>query len=591
MATNLNLDSISVDQRGRVSFSGLGTGIDLQGTVDSIIAAKRIPIDRIEQRIGERESRIRALQEFDILTRILGDAAKKLEGAVTFDGAGDIFAAKQVFATSSRTDSAIASDAGDLLGVSVTNAAQATGHSIEIEQTATAHKVASDTVGSDLDTALGLAGEIDVNGRAITIAAGDDLLDIRDRINAANKGADATGVRASVVSISDSSHVLILTADDTGTDASLTLGDTSGNVLESLGVLDAGGALENELQAAANARFAVDGLATTIERQSNTIDDVFTGVTLSLFKAEVGTTVEIDVERDLNQVKQAVVGFVDAYNAVRTFINQQALTDVPVDDESGAGILAGTSVLSDARARLAGAIGAAVDGEDPTFAVLAQIGITIQGPGEVADPLLANTLEIDETTLDEALLNDPDGVRSLFAFGMSSSSSNVVLVGFDGNTGFSEGGYSLNVAYSGGAVTSANLGGAADGSGNGTIEVKGSVLTVVDGPAKGLKLLFRGTGPASDVRVDLSVGVGAKMSHASRSLVDDLDGLFDAEVDSLDAQNIRGQERIAQMEERLERERERLLERFAAMEAALASMNRLIESLRNQIESAFGDRS
>ena len=43
------------------------------------------------------------------------------------------------------------------------------------------------------------------------------------------------------------------------------------------------------------------------------------------------------------------------------------------------------------------------------------------------------------------------------------------------------------------------------------------------------------------------------------------------------------------MEERLERERERLLERFVAMETALATMNRLLDSLRQQIDSAFNN--
>ena len=80
------------------------------------------------------------------------------------------------------------------------------------------------------------------------------------------------------------------------------------------------------------------------------------------------------------------------------------LDDTTKVPEDGAGILAGTTALSDARSQLAAAIGAAVDATDPTFAVLAQIGITLQGLGQVSDPTLANTLEIDETKLDEALL-------------------------------------------------------------------------------------------------------------------------------------------------------------------------------------------
>ena len=81
-------------------------------------------------------------------------------------------------------------------------------------------------------------------------------------------------------------------------------------------------------------------------------------------------------------------------------------------------------------------------------------------------------LDVDETKLDD-LLNRIDAVRELFAFEMSSSSPDVVLLGFDRDTRYSASGYQLNVAYAGGAITSANLGGAADGS-DGSISVNGN---------------------------------------------------------------------------------------------------------------------
>jgi flagellar hook-associated protein 2 len=484
MATELNLDSLVVGQNGRAFFNGLSSGIDIQGAVDALIKAKRIPIDRMEQRIAGHELKMAALSDTRTLALGLRDAVAKLRGAISFDGASDIFEAKQTFATSTRTDSQSPSQAAELIGVSVTNAAQAANHSIEVLQVATAHKVASAGVAGAAGDALGLAGSFEINGRTIAIDAADSLIELRDRINAANSGDDATGVTASIVSISASEHVLVLTADETGTDASIGAADTAGGVLQSLGVLDGGGAFADELQAAQNATIRVDGLAAVIERQGNTIDDVFSGVTLSLFKAEAGTTVQLDVERDLSQIKQAIVDFVGAYNDLRSFLNLQAQTDVPEDDETGAGILAGTSSLSDIRARLAASIGAAVQGDDPIFSVLAEIGITFQGAAQTGDPLSANTLKIDEARLDEALLNETEAVRELFAFGLSSSNSNVVLVGFNGNTSYSAGGYQLNVAYAGGSIVSANVGGPADGSDDGSASVQGNVLTVLQGGAE-----------------------------------------------------------------------------------------------------------
>ena len=589
MATNLNLDSLTVDKSGRVSFSGLGSGIDIQGTVDAIVAAKRVPIDRIEQRISDSELKIAAWQDLDRLARALKSAVERLRGAVSFDGSADIFEAKQAFATTSRSDSQTPSAAADIVGVTVTNAAQATSHSVQVQQIAAAHKVASTSISGALDDALALSGSFTLNGQTITVDAGDSLLDLRDRINAANTGADATGATASIVSISASEHVLILTADATGTLATISAAESGGSVLQDLGLVDGGGGFQNQLQEPLDAELLVDGLGTTIVRQSNTIDDVFAGVTLSLFKAEPGTTINLDVERDLNQVKNAIVDFVDAYNELRSFINQQSLTDVPEDDETGAGILAGTSALTETRARLSAAVGAAVDGTDPTFAVLAQIGISFRSAGQVADPLLASTLAIDETKLDDALLNQTDAVRGLFAFELSSSSADAVLVGFDGSTSFSANGYTLNVAYAGGAIVSANVDGPADGSDDGSVVVNGKVLKVVAGGAQGLQLLYTGTSAASGIRLDLSVGIGAKMYGALDALVDDTSGLIANEIGALEGQNQLGQDRVERMQERLERERERLLERFVAMETALTTMNRLLDSLRQQIDSAFNN--
>ena len=89
------------------------------------------------------------------------------------------------------------------------------------------------------------------------------------------------------------------------------------------------------------------------------------------------------------------------------------------------------------------------------------------------------------------------------------------------------------------------------------------------------------------MQLDLSVGIGAKLYASVDALIDEGSGLIANEIDVLEGQNKLGQARVERMEERLDRERDRLLERFTAMEAALATMNRLLESLRQQIDAAF----
>ena len=73
----------------------------------------------------------------------------------------------------------------------------------------------------------------------ITVSSTDSLQDIRDRINNANTGASGTGVGATIVQTSATEFILVLTADDTGTDMIIT--DT-GSVLSGLGISSTNGA-------------------------------------------------------------------------------------------------------------------------------------------------------------------------------------------------------------------------------------------------------------------------------------------------------------------------------------------------------------
>ncbi len=95
------------------------------GIVENIIAAKRIPIDTIETRIDANTDKITALGELRTLLGSLKDSLAKLRGTMTVGNTSDVFSAKQVFATTSRTDGATPSAAANLLAVNVTNSATA----------------------------------------------------------------------------------------------------------------------------------------------------------------------------------------------------------------------------------------------------------------------------------------------------------------------------------------------------------------------------------------------------------------------------------------------------------------------------------
>lgn len=589
MVAGLNSANLVVDSSGRVTLGTGTSGIDLKGTIDAMMAAKRIPADRLETSINTNTEKLAKLSEMRGLAQSLQDAVGKLRGAISLDGSGNIFRNRSTFASTSRVDGGAPSAAGSILGVTVSNTASLGSHEIEVKQTARAHKIASSAFASQ-STAVGVSGSFTVGSTSISVTATDTLADIRDRINNANTGTSPTGITASIVSATASQNYLVLTKDEAGSSMSVT---DAGTVLSGLGISsDHGSTFSNVLQTAQKAQFYADGLLDTtnknyestvqigttgqlgsngtirfndgsttldlnyttgqtletlasninanvtlqgmgisaelvqegagyrlavltsgaaftmtesgggsvidslgidnarllLERNSNTISDLFAGTTLTLYQAEPGTTIKLDIERDLSAVKTAIQDFVTAYNSLRVFVNTENKAD-PATGLKGkdSGPLYGNPAMNDIRARLANIIGLGTSGVTNDFSALAQIGIRLVDNNSVDDVLKKDTLEINSIKLDSVLLSNPEDVRRLFTFDFSSSDPNLVLLGWSSNTRYSETGYTLNLGTMGerqkdsNVVTSAGaLLSGADGFGatlSGSFQINGTPIT------------------------------------------------------------------------------------------------------------------
>ncbi|CAN0543414.1 unnamed protein product, partial [Laminaria digitata] len=156
----------------------------------------------------------------------------------------------------------------------------------------------------------------------------------------------------------------------------------------------------------------------------------------------------IDIKRKLKVIKTSISTFIDAYNELRRFINDQRTlveTQDEDDDTVQSGLLFSSEALDRADTQLSSIIGAGVAGVSSDYSVLAQIGIDFIPLGSEADPLDANTLEIDESTLDNALLNNVEDIRRLFSFDFTPSDPRVTLLNFNGNTEYNSAGFTINV--------------------------------------------------------------------------------------------------------------------------------------------------
>ncbi|WP_430472908.1 flagellar filament capping protein FliD [Thalassospira lucentensis] len=577
--SSLNLNNIYVGENGRVQLSGGSSNIDFVDTVDQMIAARRIPADNLEKRVEANDEKIAALKELQTLVGTLKDSMANLYGATSFDNSKNIFESKTIFASSDGTS------AGSLIGVAASNAAESGSYTFEIDQVASKHKLSSDTqaVAASADiTGITGTGSFTVTGGAgsstVTVAAGDSLQEIRDKINNIK---DSTGVQASVVKVSATESTIILTSTEEGVDNRMSFSDDSGNVLQSLGILSDPTTINatNVIDDGNDAMIQLDGIAVT--RGSNEFSDLIDGLSISLYDAEPGTKVTIEVEQDLNQAKTAILDFVEAYNAVQSFINDKTYVDPTTFKASDDAVLLGNSAVKSIEASLQQIAGTFADGvtdrvDKDDYTVLAEVGISFLGYGATEDSSLEKTLEVDETALNEALLNNPSEVMELFLFKGTSDNSDVSMTGFSNKTGAAT--YDFNIDAAAGAINGVTY----DITVNGvttaglTATVTGSSIVTEDG----LRLFYSGDKNAADTAsVTTTNGIGSQLYFALDSMLDDENGTLTQAIADLETQNTSYEDKVGRIDESLARQREVLMDKFIAMEAALSRMKNIQSSL------------
>ncbi|MBK1671520.1 hypothetical protein CKO28_26330 [Rhodovibrio sodomensis] len=815
--------SVRVDSNGRTTVTGAGSDIDFGATVEKIVEAKRRPAVRLENRIAENQVKVDAMTDLQNRLSTLQQAADQLRGKPTFDNSGNVFEAKEGFLTATRNDSLQASTATSIMTANVENAAQPGSYDLEVLRTAQGQQVAGGSVASAstaLDSVDNLGGSFTggtftVNGRKVAVAATDSLLDVRDKINAANSGNNATGVNAQVVSISDSEAILTLTAETPG--ETIGLEETGGSPLRDLGIIvDDGsgtGDFKNELRQAESSIFRINGLsdgsvsesdafnvdpkadnlqaidgfgltgdqtlsfkvdngveprtitrtydtagtslqdiaadvndnvfgvsarvvtesdgtsrlefnaektgaeqrsqsltlapgdalsnlseveaaeafdleitnygaggtapqsktlsftganslqeianvitadtdlkmsakvtgngtesrleiasndggkvsvidasgdltptlglspdndvpslavsdalatelgigvADAVSRKTNTVDDLLGGSTINLYKAERGTDIQFDIERDQDAVNTAIQDFVTAYNEVKQFINAQRL-ETPLEgqdpdaENSVVGALRGEAILRQVEQRLSGFLANGARNSTGEFSVLAQAGIQFVDNEKINDATLEDTLQIDPQKLNDRLLNDFDDLSKLFQFGFSSDNSNLQMTGYTGATSAVDA--NLEITATDGVVDAVSVNGT-----NVDIEQNGSRFTIKDGPLTGLSLLFSGTGTGAvteTVSISTSDGIGSAAFFDADKLSNNRprDGIIQSEIDRVIGRNDRTglndrlQDQVDRIDRSLEREREALTRQFIAMEQALLEL----ESARDRL--------
>ncbi len=183
---------------------------------------------------------------------------------------------------------------------------------------------------------------------------------------------------------------------------------------------------QHVLDSARDARLEYNGIEIT--RDSNSIDDLIPGVTLTLRRASE-EPVEVDVQPDRESTKNSIIEFIGFYNQVIRDINIYTRTDPGLIDqieyfnaderaemEERLGIFQGDSGLNQLRSRMQTIMMNAYEtGAD--YRMLAQIGISTNASGAGGGfdlSRLRGYLEINEGDLDAALERDYEAVSRIF---------------------------------------------------------------------------------------------------------------------------------------------------------------------------------
>lgn len=354
------------------SVSGLATGLDWRKIIDDLMAIERRPITALEQRKSRLEAVKKAWSDLKLALQAVDTKLDPFFLSTTFQARVAVSSAESV-----------------VMGTASAGAPTGT-YAISVQKLAQAQVVASAEQPQD---ALGLAGDIYINGKTISVVTTDTVASIRDKINTtAGVGVTASVVNTDVDGVTKS--ILVLKSNTTGTAGAMTLDEDANQVLTKLGVLVNGA--PNVKVAAQDAEFKVDGV--TITSGSNTVTTAVPGVTLEL-KGTGSATLEVkaDVDSMVAKIRDFVNAYNDALSKLRSYL---------VNQPGNAGPLAGDPTAQGIERQLRQLAYGAVSGLPADMDSLYDIGIS------TTDKMGA--LAIDETKLREALSARAGDVAKLF---------------------------------------------------------------------------------------------------------------------------------------------------------------------------------
>jgi flagellar hook-associated protein 2 len=362
-----------------VAVGGLASGLDTQSIIDKLMELERQPITLLQQQEDAFKVKLSAYGEVKSALSAFQSAANDLRYPSSFAASSSI------------------SSNEDILTVSSSGSAALGNHSITVRALAQAHSVrsAAFTASTDVVGTGTITIQVGTND-AVDVAIDSDhetLSGIAQAINSAG-----AGVTASVIDDGLGHVYLTMTSEESGADNTISVSLSNGGDGQ-LDSLYESGALVTT-RAAANSRLTIDGI--DVERSTNTITDLISGITLNLHKADDTETVNVDITRDTGTIKEKISTLVDAYNKLTDELSSQQAYG---GEGGSSGALIGDSTLRSITRSLANILGRQVEGTENGDDTLFSIGLSIDRYGK---------MQMDDGKLTDALTSNISDVTAIF---------------------------------------------------------------------------------------------------------------------------------------------------------------------------------
>jgi flagellar hook-associated protein 2 len=367
-----------------ITFSGFNQ-IDFSLILNAVMQQESQPLRRLETQKTALETQKTA---FGTLAAKLGALETASDALKQTDSLGVLKA------VSSGTGVEVSAASGSNTGT----------YNVVVSELARSQVLASTGTFASLDDVVATSGNL-----TITPATGDPVViavsastTIQQLAKAINDNGDSP-VSASVVQSAPGTYRLVLSGKNTGEANAFTVAHTlTGGAGLTFTDTDAdnvyGDDAADNTQVARNASLTVNGLA--IQSSSNIVNDVVPGVTLTLRNEDPAQTIVVDVTKDASATKSKVTAFIDAYNAVINFFNEQNTASI-----AGKASIGRDPILRGFKNGMRQALQASY-ADATTYTRLAAVGLGFDRTGKMT---------LDEKVFDAVIDDDPGDLQALFA--------------------------------------------------------------------------------------------------------------------------------------------------------------------------------